>query len=88
MGVASGRWISSSGIDFRMVAYITGHEYERVNAGDEQAADDGPAERGILLAPFRQRQGHWDHADDHGKGGHDNGPQARRAGLDGGIRAR
>ena len=61
-----------------------GHEEERGEGGQGQAADDGPAQRGVLLAAFAQAQGHGQHADDHRQGGHDDGAQARQAGGKGG----
>ena len=53
-----------------------------------EAADDGAAERGVLLAAFAEAEGHGDHADDHGERGHDDGAEAGGAGFDGGARRR
>ncbi len=47
----------------------------------DQATDDGTAKRGVLLAAFAGSEGHRDHADNHGKSGHDNGAEAGGARL-------
>ena len=52
-------------------------EQRRERRGD-QAADDGPAERGGLLAPFAEAQGHRHHAGDHRAAGHQDRPQRGR----------
>src|SRR5215813_6170182 len=60
-----------------------GHEDERRDRGAQQAADDRPAERRVLLAALTQPERHRDHADDHGERGHQHGAEARRPRLDG-----
>ena len=50
------------------------HEQRRERRGD-QAADDGPAQRGRLLAALAQAQGHRHHAGDHGAAGHQDRPE-------------
>src|SRR5713226_5301507 len=56
-----------------------GHEEQRGERRHGQAADDGAAERGVLLAPLAEAERHRQHADDHGEGGHQDGAQARGA---------
>src|SRR4051812_24048693 len=58
--------------------------------GEEQAADDGASDRGILLAAFAEAEAHGKHADDHGQGSHEHRAQpgrARRQGRGEGFRA-
>src|SRR6267378_6525231 len=55
------------------------HEDERGDRRKNQAADDGAAERRVLLAALAQAQRHRRHADDHGKRGHENRPEAHIA---------
>ena len=50
-----------------------------------QAADDGTAERSILLTAIASAECHWHHADNHCESGHDDGTEARRAGFEGGA---
>src|SRR5690606_3114092 len=40
------------------------------DGGEDQAADDGAAQRRILFAAFAKAERHRRHADDHGKCGH------------------
>src|SRR4029434_5126326 len=50
---------------------------QRSSRGTQQTTDDGPPERGVLLAAFAQSKGHGNHADDHGEGGHEHRAKAR-----------
>ena len=68
---------------------------ETKNRGDEQqgcqrraqkAADDGAAERRILLASVAEAERHGNHPNDHRESGHQHWPKARDAGLDGCLR--
>ena len=49
---------------------------ERRRRRDGESADDGPSERGVLFSTLTDAQGHGQHAEDHGEGGHEHGPQA------------
>src|ERR1700722_1811450 len=51
------------------------NKYQCGNGGTQQTTDDGAAERRVLLASFAQTQRHWNHADDHGQGGHNDRPK-------------
>ena len=42
------------------------HEEKRGEGSDQQPADDGAAERSVLLAAFTETDGHGHHANDHG----------------------
>ena len=68
----------SCGGSRRRNVYMTGQK-QGGERGDEQAADDGAAERRILLAAFTQAERHRSHADDHGESGHANRPNPREA---------
>ena len=50
-----------------------------------KTADDGATERRVLLAAVAEAEGHGDHADDHGEGGHEDRAEAGEAGFDGGA---
>ena len=52
---------------------------------NEQAADDGAAERRVLLAAFAEAERHRQHADDHRQRGHEHRPEARHAGGERGV---
>src|SRR4051812_20928403 len=56
-GLAVGPAAVDLGIDGR-------HEEQRRDGREQQAADHGPAQRGVLLGAFAQAQRHRDHADD------------------------
>src|SRR5581483_11252648 len=56
-------------------------EHERRDRRKDQAADDGAAERGVLLAAFAETERHRRHADDHGERGHEHGAETNEAGL-------
>ena len=47
-----------------------GYKEERGDGGEAESADDGAAERGVLLAAFSRAQSHGHHADDHRQSGH------------------
>src|ERR1700751_5613499 len=47
------------------------NEEQRCYSGTQQATDDRSAERCVLLASVTQTQGHRNHANNHGQGGHD-----------------
>ena len=64
-----------------------GHEEECGDGCQQQAADDGAAERRVLFAAVAQAEGHGHHADDHGEGGHEHGAEADKAGVQRGLRA-
>ncbi len=51
----------------------------------EQTADNGAAERRVLFATFAEPERHGNHADDHGQGRHQDGPETRKASLQGGL---
>ena len=57
-----------------------GNEEERGHGGKDQSADDGAAQRRVLLAAFAQPKRHRHHADDHGQRGHQHRAEAREAG--------
>lgn len=57
------------------------YQEERRHCGDDEPSYHRAAKRSILLAAFTQSQGHGDHADDHGKGRHENGAQAADSGF-------
>src|SRR6185437_12804041 len=61
------------------------NKYQSCDRCETQTADDGPAERGVLLAAFAQPERHREHADDHGERGHQDRAQTDIAGLDGGC---
>ena len=63
------------------------HKKERRERGEKQAADDGAAERSVLLAAFAEAEGHGHHADDHGESGHDDRTDANEAGFESGVAA-
>src|SRR5580704_16119145 len=52
-------------------AEYRGYKNERCDGGAEQTADDRATERRILLAAIAEAEGHGNHADDHGQGGHE-----------------
>src|SRR5437867_8086553 len=58
-------------------------EHEGGDGGAQEATDDGPAQRRVLLATFTEPERHGHHADDHGERGHQDGAEPREAGLDG-----
>src|SRR6202021_558144 len=60
------------------------NEDQRCDSSKNEAADDGAAERRILLAPPAKARRHGQHADDHGKRRHQHRTKADEAGLDGG----
>ena len=59
---------------------MTGTKNSVVKRGNHQAADHRAAERRILLAAFAHPERHRQHADDHRKRRHGDGPDAREAG--------
>src|SRR5580765_6734217 len=56
------------------------HDEQRGEGGDDEAADDGAAERGVLFAALAEAERHGQHADDHGEGSHEDGAEARGSG--------
>src|SRR5579864_5553076 len=55
---------------------VDGRQYgECGESADDEAADHGAAERGRLRSTFTESNGHWHHAEDHGRGSHQNGTQ-------------
>ena len=61
------------------------HEEERRDGREYQPADDGAAERGILLTALAEAERHRDHADDHGGRRHDHRAQARESRFERGF---
>ena len=59
-----------------------GNEHQCRNRRKNQAADDGAAERRVLLAALAEPERHRRHADDHGQRRHQDGPEAHEAGLE------
>ncbi len=64
-----------------------GHEYQRSDCCKNEAADDGTAERRVLLAAFAEAERHRRHADDHRERGHQHRTEAHEAGLECGEHA-
>src|SRR5713101_7295811 len=60
-----------------------GHDEERGDGGDGQAADHRSAEGRVLLPSLSESEGHGKHTDDHGERGHKNGAQPGVAGREG-----
>src|SRR5260370_27473963 len=60
-----------------------GHDEERGDGGDGQAADHRSAGGRVLLASLAESEGHGKHADDHGERGHEHGAPLRVAGGEG-----
>ena len=60
-------------------------DQQRGQRGGDQAADDGPAQRGGLLAALAQAQRHRHHAGDHGAAGHQDRPQPAPGAVHGGL---
>src|SRR6266853_43059 len=60
-----------------------GHDEERGDGSDGQAADHRSAEGRVLLPSLSESEGHGKHADDHGERGHKNGAQPGVAGREG-----
>src|SRR5689334_12721680 len=61
-------------IDGRSLAQYAIHQRDDEERGErrqEQAADDGAAQRRVLFTAFTQAERHGEHADDHRAGGHD-----------------
>src|SRR5262244_3854888 len=66
-----GRWSPpQQAVDYR-------DEDQGGQRGNGQAADDRTAERRVLLPAFAEPQGHGQHAQDHGEGGHEDGTETR-----------
>src|SRR5580704_17111529 len=59
-----------------------GNEYQCGDRREEQPADDGAAERRVLLAPLAEAESHRSHADDHRQRGHHDGAKAHEARLE------
>ena len=57
-------------------AKTAGSTNKRGQGGGGQPADDGPAERGRLVAALAEAQGHRHHAGDHGAARHQDRPDA------------
>src|SRR6266516_3643481 len=62
-----------------------GKDGEGREGGDNQSADDGPAEGSRLLAPLSEADRHGDHARDHRGARHQDGAEAVASGLDAGL---
>src|ERR1700675_3813813 len=62
-----------------------GHKKQRSEGGEEQTADDGAAQRSVLLAALAQADSHRNHADDHGQRGHDDRTHAHKASFESGV---
>src|SRR5579884_594455 len=62
-----------------------GYKKERGESGENEAADDGATQRGVLLAAFTKADGHGDHADDHGQRRHENGANTDKPRLERGL---
>ena len=58
-----------------------GGSEERENLRDDEAADDGDAERAAKLAAGATAEGEWDTAEQRGHGGHHDGTEAQQTGL-------
>src|SRR5580658_7843889 len=56
---------------------------ERRNGGEDQPADYGAAERGVLFAALTETQRHRQHADHHRERGHEHRAQSHEPGLEG-----
>src|SRR5262249_35959068 len=74
--VGAGRRLAQERVDGR-------NEEERHERRHHKPPDDRAAERSILLAPLAERQRHWNHAEQHRQGRHQDWPQPRLARLDG-----
>src|SRR6266481_4208215 len=61
-----------------------GNENQRGHRGEEEAANYGAAQGGVLFASIAEAEGHGNHADDHGESGHEDGAEAGEAGFGGG----
>src|SRR5438270_7888022 len=57
-----------------------GNEEQRVERRQQQNTDDGPAQRGVLIAALAVAQAHRQHAQQHRQRGHEDGTQPRAAG--------
>src|SRR3984885_9451899 len=57
------------------------HENEGGHCCAEQTSDHSATERRVLFAAVARAYCHWDHANDHGEGGHQNRSKPRVAGL-------
>src|SRR5580700_1251872 len=62
-----------------------GHKKQRSKSGEEQTADDGAAQRSVLLAALAQADRHRNHADDHGQRGHDDRAHAHKTSFESGV---
>ena len=64
------------------------HEDQGRHGGEDQAADDGSAERCVLFTAIAHAEGHGQHADDHRERRHQHGPKAGKASVVGGLQGR
>ncbi len=64
-----------------------GHHQEGEDGGGDEAADDGAGHGGPHLRALPEGQGQGEHAEDHGEGGHHDGPQPGAARRDEGLAA-
>ncbi len=58
------------------------HKDEGGDRCQREAADDGAAERRVLLAAITEAKCHGEHTDDHSEGCHADGTEASGAGFD------
>src|SRR6185312_10176159 len=64
-----------------------GDDEERRRCGEQQTADHGAGERGVLLLAGAADR-HWQHADDHGRCRHQHWPDPGMAGIDCSLKRR
>ena len=57
------------------------HENQGGHRCAEQTSDHSATQRRVLFASVARAYCHWDHANDHGEGGHQNRSKPREAGL-------
>src|SRR5712691_1325026 len=58
------------------------YDEQSENGGNEESADHGATQGGVLFSAVAGSKGHWHHADDHGERGHTNGTQSGVARID------
>src|ERR1700733_9064390 len=88
IGVSSMGSLSSIGCHSPPVQH-TEHRWDKEEGGDggaNQPANNGTAERSVLLPTFTQAHCNRNKTDNHGQRGHQDGPKTRKAGFQSGTR--